>query len=97
MGIILSSEKEKQLQEEATLLRSAITAYLNHLDKNYSWSLPKGEDTVSSKPLQYRITGMNPATLDKRRKILRGLLRTEGFEWQDISPRNQIRAEIAAE
>ena len=89
ISLILSSDKADRVKEEAEILRKALTGYLNHLDKNYSSSLPKGEDEVSSQPLNYKIKGMDPADLNNRRKILRGVLQSEGYEWKDISPRNE--------
>ena len=88
VSILLSSDKATKIKGELEILRGALTAYLNHLEKNYSGSLPVGEGEISSKPLNYTITGINPADLKKRRNILRGVLRSEGYEWEDISPRN---------
>lgn len=88
LSILLTSEKTEKLKKESSNLRSALTGYFEHLDKNYSQSLPKGEGEVSSKPLNYEIKGMDSADLNNRRKLLRGILRSEGFEWNDVSPRN---------
>lgn len=88
VSILLSSEKTSEIKEEIKILRRSLTAYLNHLDKSYFGSLPKGEDAVSTQPLNYKIKGMDGADLYNRRKILRGILRSEGYEWEDISPRN---------
>lgn len=88
VSILISSDKTNKIKEEVGLLRETLTAYLNHLEENYSGSLPKGKEKVSSQPLDYKITNMNSTDLNKRRKILRGVLRSEGFEWADISPRN---------
>lgn len=89
VSILLFSDKAEGIRGELGILRSTLTAYLNHLENNYSQSLPKGEDEVSSEPLNYSIKGIDPADLNKRRKILRGILQSEGYEWKDISPRNQ--------
>lgn len=89
ISILLTSEKSNDIEEEIYILRKALSAYLTHLDKIYNGSLPKGENAVSSQPLNYKITGIDPADLNNRRKILRGILRSEGFEWKDISLRNE--------
>lgn len=88
VSILISSEKANRIKEEVEILRGALTAYLNHLEKNYESSLPKGEEAVPLQPLNYEITNLDPADLSKRRKILRGILRSEGFEWDDINPRH---------
>lgn len=86
VSILLTSPEAAKLKKEAELLRGSLTSYLCHLDKNYSRSLPKGDSEVSSDPLRYKIHGMDSADLNNRRKVLRGVLRSEGFEWKDISP-----------
>lgn len=89
VSLLSTSDKASNIKEEVQILRNSLTAYLCHLDENYSNSLPKGEDAVSHEPLQYKITKIDSAELSKRRKILRGILRSEGFQWKDISPRVQ--------
>lgn len=88
ISILLYSEKAGSIKEEVEILRGSLSAYLNHLERNYPGALPEGEDPVSSQPLHYKIPKIDPAELQKRRKILRGVLRSEGFEWEDISPEN---------
>lgn len=85
ISILLSSDKADRLKAEVKILRRALTAYLNHLNKVYPDSLPKGEGKVSSKPLNYKISGLDAGELNNRRKILRGILKSEGYEWEDIS------------
>lgn len=91
LSILLTSEKGLKIRSEACILRDSITAYLRHVDNNYSWSFPKGEGKVSSEPLTYTVTGMDSTQLEKRRNILIGLLRSEGYQWEDISPRNKAQ------
>lgn len=93
ISLLISSDKAAGIKEETEILRGALSAYLNHLNTNYSDSLPKGEGTVSSKPLNYKITGLDPADLNNRRKVLRGVLKSEGYEWEDISPRVNTESE----
>lgn len=84
VSILISSDKASSIKQEVKILRRALTAYLEHLEENYSDSIPKGEAEVSSEPLNYKITGIDPADLHSRRKILQGVLRSEGYEWKDI-------------
>ena len=87
LSILLTSDQAKKLQKETELLRTSLTAYLCHLENNYTRSVPKQEAPSSADTLHYRINGIEPANLNNRRKILGGVLKSEGFEWEDISPK----------
>lgn len=88
LSILLTSEKAITIREEATILRTTVTAYLKHVDTNYSWSFPKPKGDVSTELFEETKGDLDKTQLEKRRKIMIGLLKSEGYEWEDIRPGN---------
>lgn len=85
INILLTSKNAEKLQKELQPLRSSLTNFLTHLHENYSHTMPMKERSAGSLPLPYKIAGIDKEELKHRRKILGGFLRSESFDWEDVS------------
>lgn len=84
VNILLSNPDAGGLKQELAPLRSSLSHFIFHLNQNYTRPFPKKESSKASQVLPYEITNLTNEELDKRRKILGGILRNEGFEWKDV-------------
>jgi len=84
LSIIIYSNKGENLQEEISLLRSAISNFLQNLDKNFSRSLPNVENSVNGEDLPNNLEDNDYKELRERRRILESLFKSEGFSWNDV-------------
>ncbi|HSI71339.1 MAG TPA: hypothetical protein VK941_13975 [Gillisia sp.] len=84
VNILLSNPEADHLNRELSPLRSSLSHFIHHINQNYSRSLPKKETSTAFKMLPYEITNITNDELAERRKILGGLLRNEGFAWEDV-------------
>lgn len=86
LNIILSSPHLEEKNKAILDLRVAITSFIRHLEENYPRTIAKIEGSFTSKRFSYDVEGMNSKKLVERRQLLVGILKSEGFEWKDISP-----------
>lgn len=86
VSILLASEKGSEIRNELASLHDTLSHFLNHMNKKYSRILPKSEESLDSLPVPYKIRGADNEKLGKRREILRKLLKSESFDWEDVSP-----------
>jgi hypothetical protein len=84
VNILLSNPSAGKIKQELAPLRSSLSHFIQHLNQNYSRSLPKNEDGKPIKVLPYKVTNLTKKELSNRRIILGGILRNEGFEWEDV-------------
>lgn len=84
ISILLYSGKGDGLQEELEPLRISLTNFLENLEKNFSRSLPQVEQAEVSLNFSYTVEGDQYKGLQTRRRILQRLLKSEGFQWEDV-------------
>ena len=84
LSIIVYSNKGENLQEEIGLLRAAISNFLQNLDKNFSRSLPNIEKQIDEQEIPSYINEIDSNNLNERRRILKSLLKSEGFSWNNV-------------
>ncbi|MDT0646458.1 ion channel [Zunongwangia sp. F260] len=89
LTFLLKSKKGENLREELEILRSSLSNFLQNLDKNFSRSLPKAEASRSSEDLPHSLTERNSQELIERRRILEGLLKSEGLSWRQVVEQDQ--------
>lgn len=83
LSILLTSRVDRELKKVIHPLRYALTHFLNHLEANYSKTLIKSKHPVTSLP--YEVEFKDQGELGGRREILGGLLRSEHYDWEDVS------------
>ncbi|QED37131.1 hypothetical protein FK178_05135 [Antarcticibacterium arcticum] len=84
LSIIVYSNKGENLQEEIGLLRAAISNFLQNLDKNFSRSLPNIGKQLNEQDVPSYINEIDSKNLNERRRILKSLLKSEGFSWNNV-------------
>lgn len=84
LNILLSNTGTDKLHQELIPIRSSLSHFLHHVNQNYTRSLPKKENSRAAEVLPYEVNNIKKEDLVKRRKILGGLLRNEGFDWEDV-------------
>jgi hypothetical protein len=84
VNILLSHSGADEIRQELSPLRSSLSHFIHHVNQNYTRSLPKKDNSRAAEVLPYEVTNMKKVDLEKRRKILGGLLRNEGFNWNDV-------------
>jgi hypothetical protein len=84
LSIIVYSNKGENLQEEIGLLRAAISNFLQNLEKNFSRSLPNIEKQIDEQDIPSYINEIDSNNLNERRRILKSLLKSEGFSWNNV-------------
>ena len=84
LSILIKSKEGEKLQEELEPLRSSITSFLQSLNENFSKSMPTIKNPVDRSKFSYEGKALGNEDLEKRRRILAKLFKSEGFEWDDI-------------
>ncbi len=84
LSIIVYSNNGENLQEEIGLLRAAISNFLQNLDKNFSRSLPNIGKQLNEQDVPSYINEIDSKNLNERRRILKSLLKSEGFSWNNV-------------
>lgn len=84
LSILIGTESGNNLREELGPLRVSIWSFLKHLDKSFSRSMPKVDDTVNNSYFPYDHSVLKNEEQRKRRRILERLLKSEGFNWADV-------------
>ncbi|NJW52667.1 MULTISPECIES: hypothetical protein [Salinimicrobium] len=84
LSIIINSNKGENLQEEIGLLRAAISNFLQNLDKNFSRSLPNIGKQLNEQDVPSYLNEFDSKKLNERRRILKSLLKSEGFSWNNV-------------
>ena len=84
LSIIINSNKGENLQEELGLLRAAISNFLQNLDKNFSRSLPNIGKQLNEQDVPSYLNEFDSKKLNERRRILKSLLKSEGFSWNNV-------------
>ncbi|MDT0677529.1 ion channel [Autumnicola musiva] len=88
LNILLSEPEAKDLHEELQPLRSSISRFLNHINENYMKVSSGEEKAVDSFDFPYKTGAVGNEKLIERRKILLAFLKSERFNWEDVTRRN---------
>lgn len=87
VSMLLSTGQGNQFRSALLNLRLSLNHYLKHLDENYSDSLIRKKEPEIELP-EYKLpepeNSEKHLSLEKRRAILGGLLRSENITWKDV-------------
>lgn len=87
LSILLNSKEGENIKNALTAIRSSVTYFLNQLEKRFPQINDKFEGPdIQQLPGWSMITHsfMVDPSLNHRRRILGGLLKSESFEWEDV-------------
>lgn len=82
--ILLNSRDGKNFQEELNLLRSSLSGFFEDMQENFSSNLSSEKEMADSFNFPYPDSEKTIKSLQKRRQILGGLLKSENFTWEDV-------------
>lgn len=83
-SILIDSQDAEQLQQELEPARSSITYFLKNLEERFSKNLPKVKTDAGEVRFPYKGSVLEGEDLNKRRRILEKLFRSEGFDWDNV-------------
>lgn len=82
--ILLHSKEAKNFEKELNLLRSSLSGFLEDIQENFSSNLSLKKSTVDSYDFPSLESGKTTKELQKRRRIVEALLRSETYTWDDV-------------
>lgn len=84
LSIIIGSSEGKKIQEELEPLRSSISDFLQKLDESFSNSMPKVNEPIDPSFFAYKANTFKNEDLQKRRRTMEKLFKSEGLTWTDV-------------
>lgn len=87
LSILLNSKEGEKMKNALSAIRSSVTYFLNHVERNFFRTKKKEEGPDIKKLRGWEIISssfINDPILIRRRKILGGLLKSESIEWQNV-------------
>lgn len=92
---MLLCNSQNPLYHEAKSLRNALDQFLQHIDKKYGSTvhadnIPEIRWSDVNLPQGIHLTDEVNHDLEPRRKVLGGLLKNEGFSWQNVYPDDML-------
>lgn len=84
LSFLLESDKGENLREELEILRYSLSNFLQYLNRSFSRSLPNIERQVDEQDVSSYLNEIDSKKLNERRRILKSLLKSEGFSWNSV-------------